>query len=127
MQGRKDRCLVLRGIVAGHIFRAHDLKRKCDGGSQHQQGINGSGVSKPGWPQHPRCQDVVDQVGNSNQSRTGKHGETAAKKFLPQLLRLRSSPTSRGGMCRIVDTRFFDERHCAAKANLEQSEAHNWK
>ena len=60
-------------------FRAQQLKGKRDRRQQHQQRIDGAGMTETGCPQTMRDGQVVDQVHRAYQARTDQHNHAAAQ------------------------------------------------
>ena len=86
MQRGEDRGLVIDRFVAGDVFRANYLKGERDSRGQHQEGVDGGGVRKPCGPQQSGGDDVVDEIGDAHQPRSGQQGQAAAQEFVSQLL-----------------------------------------
>ena len=69
---------------------------------------------------------VVYEIRDSHEPRSGEQSQTSAQKFLAQLLRLRLRCGGRQCVRGVGDPRFSGKRHRSA-SRLEQREMHNWK
>jgi hypothetical protein len=127
MQRRKDRCFLLKLVMAGNVLGADRLERQGDSGGQHQQRIYRCDMRESRWPQHSGGYDVVDKVGNSNQARSGEQSQAAAQQLLPQGAGLHLFRAGRNAPRCIPYSKLPNECHRLGYAGSEESEMHNRK
>src|SRR5437660_12135108 len=71
-------------LVPGNELGADQLVRQGHRREQHQQRVNGGGVSELGSAKEPCNPDVVNQVGGADHAGADQHDHAAAEELGPQ-------------------------------------------
>ena len=79
MQAGEDGGPVFRERLLGDILCGYDLKRQGYARDQHQDRVDRGGVRESRGAQQPGRQYVVDEICDSDESRTGEQSEAAAE------------------------------------------------
>src|SRR5262249_22150891 len=125
MQRVENFGLFFRSWVTGYILRAYNLKRKRYGRRQHQQCVDRRCVCEPGGSKQSCGNDVVQQVGDAYQPRSGQQRDTSTEKFLPESSALRRRKCG-GGVERESGPELAEKGHRLSDAvTLEQCQMHN--